>query len=142
MALARPPRNHENELPPRLFSHQCLERLSGKSRWAPNRGHRGQHRGARRPYFRVAGERSSLVDTSPTYFPDSLSTHSGELSGCYSARSPFGAVSGRNHKETWTGRIVSLTTPTRSLLSVARSVSLRSLAEKASRVFTASYFLR
>src|SRR5215208_6538664 len=25
MALARPPRNHEKELPPRLFSHQCLE---------------------------------------------------------------------------------------------------------------------
>src|SRR5688500_16296224 len=25
MALAGPPRSHENKLPPRLFSHQCLE---------------------------------------------------------------------------------------------------------------------
>jgi DNA repair exonuclease SbcCD ATPase subunit len=25
MAFARPPRSHENELPPRLFSRQCLE---------------------------------------------------------------------------------------------------------------------
>jgi hypothetical protein len=25
MANAGPPRSHENELPPRLFSHQCLE---------------------------------------------------------------------------------------------------------------------
>src|SRR5215211_8536896 len=30
MALAGPPRSHENGLPPRLFSHQSLERLSGK----------------------------------------------------------------------------------------------------------------
>src|SRR5215212_5900819 len=25
MAVAGPPRNHEKELPPRLFSHQCVE---------------------------------------------------------------------------------------------------------------------
>jgi hypothetical protein len=25
MALGGPPRSHENELPPRLFSHQCVE---------------------------------------------------------------------------------------------------------------------
>src|ERR687897_752635 len=30
MALAGPPRSHENELSPRLFSHQCLERLYEK----------------------------------------------------------------------------------------------------------------
>jgi hypothetical protein len=30
MALAGPPRSHENELSPRLFSHQCLEKLFGK----------------------------------------------------------------------------------------------------------------
>ena len=54
---------------------------------------------------------------------------------------PFEAVSERNHSETWAGCIVSLTTPTRSSLNAARSVWLRSLAEKASRVFLASYFL-
>ena len=27
MALGGPPRSHENELPPRLSSHQCVERL-------------------------------------------------------------------------------------------------------------------
>src|SRR5215216_5418048 len=62
----------------RNFREFFFQRLSGKSRRAANRGHRGQHRRARRPYFRVAGERSSLVDTSPTYFPDSLSTRLGE----------------------------------------------------------------
>src|SRR5215217_925764 len=67
-----PPREIQHRL--EAYSPKCLERLSGKSRRAPNRGHRGQHRGARRPYFRVAGERSSLVDTSPTHFPDSLSS--------------------------------------------------------------------
>ena len=35
----------------------------------------------------------------------------------------FEAVSGRNHKETCAGRIVSLTSPTRSSLRVSRSVS-------------------
>src|SRR5215216_4390507 len=65
--------------PLRAFHTVSLERLYGKSRRAPNRGHRGQHRGARRSYFRVAGERSTLVDTSPTYFPDSFSTIFGEL---------------------------------------------------------------
>ena len=49
-------------------------------------------------------------------------------------------VSGRSHKETWAGCIVSLTTPTRSPLRASRSVSSLSLAEKASRVFAASYF--
>jgi hypothetical protein len=47
-----------------------------------------------------------------------------------------------SHKETWAGCMVSLTTPTRSSLSASRSVSLRSLAEKASRVLAASYLLR
>ncbi len=61
--------------------------------------------------------------------------------GCYSACSAFEVVSGRNHSETWAGCIVSLTTPTRSPLSASRSVSSRSWAEKASRVFLASYFL-
>jgi hypothetical protein len=57
--------------------------------------------------------------------------------------SSFASVAlGRSHKEAWAGCIVSLTTPTRSSLSVSRSVSLRSWAEKASRVFLASYFLR
>src|SRR5215212_2857182 len=30
MALAGPPRSYEKELPPRLFSHQCVERLYEK----------------------------------------------------------------------------------------------------------------
>jgi hypothetical protein len=51
-------------------------------------------------------------------------------------------VSGRNHKETWAGCIVSLTTFTSSSLRACRSVSSRSFAEKASRVLAASYFLR
>jgi hypothetical protein len=51
-------------------------------------------------------------------------------------------VSERNHKETWAGCIVSLTTPTRSSLNASRSVSSLSLTEKASNVFAASYFLR
>jgi hypothetical protein len=48
-------------------------------------------------------------------------------------------VCGRSHKETCSGCIVSLTTPTTSLLRASRSVSSRSLAEKDSRVFAASY---
>jgi hypothetical protein len=63
------------------------------------------------------------------------------ISNCYSACSPFEAVSVRSHSETWAGCIVSLTTPTRSPLSASRSVSSRNWAEKASRVFLASYFL-
>ena len=58
------------------------------------------------------------------------------------ASSFFEAVSGRNHSETWTGCIVSRTTPTSSASKASRSVSSLSLAEKASRVFAASYFLR
>src|SRR5215203_3751056 len=54
----------------------------------------------------------------------------------------FGAGSGCNHSEAWAGCIVSLTTPTRSSLNASRSVSLRNLAEKSSRVFLASYLLR
>jgi hypothetical protein len=61
---------------------------------------------------------------------------------CYSACWPFKVVSERNHKETWAGCIVSLTTPTRSPLNASRSVSSLSLVEKASRVFLASYFPR
>ena len=54
----------------------------------------------------------------------------------------FETLSGCSHKEMWAGCRVFLTTPTRSSLSALRSVSLRSLAEKASRVLAASYFLR
>src|SRR5215210_8470116 len=49
--------------------------------------------------------------------------------------------SGRNHRETWAGCIVSLTTPISSAFSASKSVSSLSLAVKASRVFLASYFL-
>jgi hypothetical protein len=49
--------------------------------------------------------------------------------------------SGRNHKETWAGCIVSPTTAFRSPLKVSRSVASLSFAEKASSVFEASYFL-
>jgi hypothetical protein len=48
----------------------------------------------------------------------------------------------RNHSETYAGCIVSRTSPTRSSLNASRSVSSRSLAEKVSRVFLASYLLR
>src|SRR5919107_5617890 len=58
------------------------------------------------------------------------------------ACSPFEGVSGRSHSETWAGCIVSATTPTRSSLRASRSVSSRKRAEKALRVFAASYFLR
>ncbi len=54
---------------------------------------------------------------------------------------PFGALSERSHKETWAGCIVSLTTPTKSLLRASRSVSFFNLVENDSRVFLASYFL-
>jgi hypothetical protein len=54
---------------------------------------------------------------------------------------PLGAGSGRSHSETWAGCIVSLTTLTRSSLKASRSVSSLSLAENASRVLAASYFL-
>jgi hypothetical protein len=53
----------------------------------------------------------------------------------------FRAGSAGNHSETCAGCSVSLTTPTRSAFSASRSVSSLSLAEKASRVFLASYFL-
>src|SRR5215212_2201767 len=43
---------------------------------------------------------------------------------CYSACSPFEAVSGRNHTDTCAGCIVSFTTPTSSLFCASRSVSL------------------
>ena len=56
--------------------------------------------------------------------------------------SPSEGLSGRNHKETCAGCIFSLTTPTSSLLNASKSVSSRSLAEKASSVLLASYFLR
>jgi hypothetical protein len=59
----------------------------------------------------------------------------------YGTCASLGVASGRNHSETWAGCIVSLTTPTSSPPKASRSVSSRSLAEKASRVFLASYFL-
>jgi hypothetical protein len=58
------------------------------------------------------------------------------------ASSFFEAVSGRSHNETCSGCIVSLTTLVKSSLKASRSVSSLSLAEKASRVFLASYLLR
>jgi hypothetical protein len=58
--------------------------------------------------------------------------------GCF----PFEAVSGCSHREAWACCTVSLATPTRSSLKASRSVSSLSLAEKASSVFAASYFLR
>jgi hypothetical protein len=73
----------------------------------------------------------------PQYVDRGASRCCSQTSGSYSACSPFGAVAGRNHTDTCAGCIVSLTTPTRSLLRASRSVSLRSLAEKASRVFLA-----
>jgi hypothetical protein len=54
----------------------------------------------------------------------------------------FEPVSGRSHRETWVGCIVSLTTTTRSSFRASRSASSLSLVEKVSRVFLASYFLR
>jgi hypothetical protein len=36
MALAGPPRRYENELPPRPFSHQCVEKLSEEPRERAN----------------------------------------------------------------------------------------------------------
>jgi hypothetical protein len=58
------------------------------------------------------------------------------------ASSFFEPGSGRSHKETWTGCIASLTTSTKSSLKASRSVSSLSLAEKASKVFLASYLRR
>ncbi len=49
---------------------------------------------------------------------------------------------GRSHNETWAGCIVPRTTPTSSAFNLFRSVSSRSLAEKASSVFAASYLLQ
>jgi hypothetical protein len=86
--------------------------------------------------------RSIPVGTFPTP-PESSKTagkYAGHRHGCISC-SPFASGSGRNHSETCVGCIVSLTTPTKSSLKASRSVSSRILAEKASRVFLASYFL-
>src|SRR5215211_2255206 len=55
---------------------------------------------------------------------------------------PSASVFGGNQSETCVGCIVLLTTVTRSSLRASRSVSRLSVAEKTSRVFLASYFLR
>ena len=55
---------------------------------------------------------------------------------------PLAGGTWRNHSETCAGCIVSLTAPTRSSLKASKSVSSLSLAEKASRVFLASYLRR
>ena len=52
-----------------------------------------------------------------------------------------GEGSGRSHRDTCAGCMVSLTTPSRSPLNASRSVSSLSFEEKASRVFCASYLL-
>src|SRR5215211_1145440 len=57
---------------------------------------------------------------------------SGPDQGGYSAFSAFGGVSGRSHRETCSGCIVSLTTVTGSAFKPSRSVSYLSLAEKPS----------
>src|SRR5918997_2370869 len=54
-------------------------------------------------------------------------------------RSDHPRCGGHSHSETCSGCIVSRTAPTSSLLKASRSVSSLSLAEKASRVFAASY---
>src|SRR5829696_3812894 len=94
------------------------------------------------------GRLAGLCDIGPqrsvassTHIPEA-GTYSSWTIYSYSACSPFRAVSERNHKETCAGCIVSLTTPTKSLLRASRSVSSRSFAENASSVFLASYFLR
>jgi hypothetical protein len=51
-------------------------------------------------------------------------------------------VARSSQSETWDGCIVSLTTRTSSSLKVSRSVSSRNVAEKACKVFLASYVLR
>jgi hypothetical protein len=66
----------------------------------------------------------------------------GQLWGCPTPSLCLGGGSGFSHRETWAGCIVSLTTPMRSPLRESRSVSSRSLEEKASRVFLASYLRR
>jgi hypothetical protein len=70
----------------------------------------------------------------------SASSASGGPYSCVSL--PLGGGSGRSHKETWAGCIVSLTTPTSSSLRAPKLVSSRNLAEKPSSVFLASYFRR
>ena len=47
--------------PPNPYKPNDVERLTGKSRRTPKRSYTDRHRGARRPHFRVAGERSSLL---------------------------------------------------------------------------------
>ena len=54
----------------------------------------------------------------------------------------FAPESRRSHSEAWAGCIVSLTISTKSTPSLSKSVSSLSLAENASSVFLASYFLR
>src|SRR5215213_1812405 len=55
---------------------------------------------------------------------------------------PSCSGSGRSHKEAWAGWTVLLTTPITSFLSTSTSVSFRNRAEKAARVFAASYLRR
>jgi hypothetical protein len=97
--------------------------------------------------FRARGDASSLdrylhwIPTMDGYATEGMD----EVLGWATYSCPFlplGGNSCRSHKETWAGCIVSLTTPTRLSLKASRSVSSLSLAEKASRVFLASYFPR
>jgi hypothetical protein len=79
----------------------------------------------------------------PQYYRSQRPGQPGSSAGahpCDSLRRPI-SEEGRNHTETWAGCIVSVTTLTRSLFNASRSVSSLSLAEKASRVFLASYLL-
>ena len=52
------------------------------------------------------------------------------------------SASGRSHRETCSGYIVSLATPARSSPRASRSVAPRNRAPKASKVFAASYLRR
>ena len=74
----------------------------------------------------------------PKYHTDAT-RYAGDLLGLYAKPLPLDAVSGRNHSETWAGCIVSLTTPTTSLLRACRSVSSLSLTERASKDFCDLY---
>ncbi len=56
------------------------------------------------------------MDVSQLPYSGNNAMFGGQLaSGSYPASLPFGAVAGRNHKDTWAGCIVSLTIPTRPL---------------------------
>src|SRR5215208_635932 len=72
-----------------------------------------------RSSFPVGSGLGRIVETN--LWDGHFQTHS-RVRSCYSACSPCEDVSECNHKETWVGCIVSLTTPIRSALNASRSV--------------------